>query len=321
MTLPMPLPCSMPLTWPLRRAALAPAVLLAVLLVGLFATGCASVPAPGPAGPGMTPTATALAPARTPGDPWESWNRKVYAFNDAVDNAVIKPVAQAYEAVVPSLVRTGVRNVLGNIRDVWSAANQFLQGKGQYGFEMGMRVVANTFFGLGGLLDPATEMGLEKRPEDFGQTLGRWGVGSGPYLVLPVIGPSTVRDAAGFLLDRRTSPAALPPTAGGQYSVLAVEVVDTRSRLLSAGKLLDQVALDRYSFLRDAYLAQRRDALYDGAPPMETFDEDPGDGPAKSPAAGVRPARAAAPAAPVGARVGAALGASAPASAASSPTP
>jgi phospholipid-binding lipoprotein MlaA len=203
-------------------------------------------------------------------------------------------VAQTYEKVVPSLVRTGVSNVLGNIRDVWSAANQLLQGKVQYGFEMGMRVVANTFFGLGGLLDPATEMGLVKRPEDFGQTLGRWGVGSGPYVVLPFVGPSTVRDTAGFLADRTVSPSSLPPTAGGQYSVLAVELVDTRAKLLSAGKLLDQVALDRYSFLRDAYLAQRRDAVYDGAPPMETFDEDPGDGPAKPAAAAAKPPAAAA---------------------------
>jgi phospholipid-binding lipoprotein MlaA len=274
---------SLLLTRPLRRVAGA----LAVLAV----TGCASVPATGPAGPGMTSAAVSNA---TPGDPWEAWNRKVYAFNDAIDNAVVKPVAQTYEKVVPQLVRTGVSNVLGNIRDVWSATNQFLQGKVQYGFEMGMRVVANTFFGLGGLLDPATEMGLVRRQEDFGQTLGRWGVGPGPYMVLPFVGPSTVRDTGGFLLDRQVSPSSLPPTAGGQYSVLAVELVDTRTRLLPAGKLLDQVALDRYSFLRDAYLSQRRDAVYDGAPPLETFDEDPGDGPAKPPAAPAPAASAAA---------------------------
>jgi phospholipid-binding lipoprotein MlaA len=192
-------------------------------------------------------------------------------------------------------VRTGVSNVLGNIRDVWSAANQFLQGKVKYGFEMGMRVVTNSVFGLGGLLDPATEMGLVKRPEDFGQTLGRWGLGNGPYVVLPLVGPSTLRDTAGFLVDRTVSPSSLPPTAGGQYSVLAVELVDTRTKLLSTTQLLDQVALDKYSFLRDAYLAQRRDALYDGAPPMETFEDDPGDGPAK-PAAGAASAPAGAPA-------------------------
>jgi phospholipid-binding lipoprotein MlaA len=267
----------------LRRLAGAAAV--------LALSACASAPTAGPAG--ASPAAT----AGTPGDPWEAWNRKVFAFNDAIDRAVVKPLAQSYETVVPSLVRTGVSNVLGNIRDVWSSANQFLQGKGQYGFEMGMRVVANTFFGLGGLLDPATEMGLVKRPEDFGQTLGRWGLASGPYLVLPVIGPSTVRDAGGFLLDRTASPSSLPPTAGGQYSVLAIEVIDTRTRLLSAGKLLDQVALDKYSFLRDAYLAQRRDAVYDGAAPLETFDEDPGDGPAKPAAAARAPAAAASAAA------------------------
>ncbi len=253
----------------------------------LALSACASVP---PAGPGMSPARTAA----TPGDPWEGWNRKVYAFNDAIDTAILKPVAQTYEKVVPSLVRTGVSNLLGNVRDVWSAANQLLQGKVQYGFEMGMRVVANTFFGLGGLLDPATEMGLIKRPEDFGQTLGRWGLGAGPYLVLPMVGPSTLRDTAGFLLDRTVSPSSLPPTAGGQYSVLAVELVDTRTKLLPAGKLLDQVALDKYSFLRDAYLAQRRDAVYDGAPPQEAFDEDPGDGPAKPSAAAASAAASAA---------------------------
>jgi phospholipid-binding lipoprotein MlaA len=264
----------------------------------LALAGCASVPATGtsaggPAGPGMSATAA----AGTPGDPWEAWNRKVYAFNDAIDNAVLKPVAQTYEKVVPSLVRIGISNVLGNIRDVWSAANQFLQGKGQYGFEMGMRVVTNTFFGLGGVLDPATEMGLVRRQEDFGQTLGRWGLGPGPYMVLPVIGPSSVRDTGGFLVDRQVSPSSLPPTAGGQYSVLAIELVDTRARLLSAGKLLDQVALDRYSFLRDAYLAQRRDAVYDGAPPLETFDEDPGNDPVKPAAAAAAGAKAPASAA------------------------
>jgi phospholipid-binding lipoprotein MlaA len=158
---------------------------------------------------------------------------------------------------------------------------------------MGMRVAANTFFGLGGLLDPATEMGLLKRPEDFGQTLGRWGVASGPYLVLPLLGSSTLRDTTGLLIDRQVGPSSLPPTAGGQYSVVAIEVIDVRTRLLPAGKLLDQVALDKYSFLRDAYLAQRRDALYDGAPPMETFEDDPGDGPAKPAAAAKAPAAAA----------------------------
>jgi len=268
----------------------------AVSLLLLVMGGCASVP--NAASAGVSVPAVALV-AATPGDPWENWNRKVYAFNDAIDTAVVKPVAQTYQKVVPSLVRTGISNVLGNIRDVWSAANQLLQGKVQYGLEMGMRVATNTFFGLGGLLDPATEMGLVKRPEDFGQTLGVWGMPSGPFMMLPLLGPSNVRDTAGVVLDRATAPSTLPPTTGGKVAVTGVELVDTRTRLLSAGALLDQVALDKYSFLRDAYLAQRRDAIYDGAPPMETFEDEPADAPAAKPgAAAAKPTAAAAAAAP-----------------------
>lgn len=280
---------------PAARGWASAVALAAALMLG----GCASGPGQSPAGSATgastsiasTSVANTSAPAVNPVDPWERWNRQVYAFNDTVDTALVRPVAKSYEAVLPALVRSGIGNALGNIRDVWSAANQVLQGKVQFGLEMGLRVAVNSTIGLGGLLDPATEMGLVKRPEDFGQTLGRWGLPSGPFVMLPLVGPSTVRDTAGFLLDRRTAPAALPPSASGQYGVLAVELVDGRARLLSAGRLLDQVALDRYSFLRDGYLAQRRDALYDGAPPLETFDDDPGaDAPAqpaaRPPAAG-----------------------------------
>ena len=254
---------------------------VAITLLG----ACASVPAGAPA----------VATTTAPSDPWENWNRKVFAFNDALDAAVLKPVAETYRDVVPSLVRTGVSNVLGNIYDVWSAANQLLQGKVQQGLEMGMRVVTNTVIGLGGLLDPASEMGLTRRSEDFGQTLGRWGLGSGPYLMLPLLGPSTVRDTAGMLVDRQVAPASLPDTTAGRYGVTAIELVNTRTALLSTGQLVDQVALDRYSFIRDAYLARRRDALYDGAPPMETFDDEPAD-PAPTPTPASRPASAAQPA-------------------------
>ena len=125
--------------------------------------------------------------AASPSDPWENWNRKVYAFHDAIDEAVLKPVAEAYRKVLPELVRAGISNVFGNIADVWSAVNHLLQGKIHFGLDMGMRVAANTLFGLGGLLDPASEMGLKRRQEDFGETLGRWGVGPGPYLVLPLL--------------------------------------------------------------------------------------------------------------------------------------
>ncbi len=231
-------------------------------------------------------------------DPWENWNRKVFSFNEAVDENFLKPVAQAYRDVVPSFVRTGVTNVLNNIYDVWSTANHFLQGKVQSGLEMGMRVLTNTVFGVGGLVDPATEIGLTRRTEDFGQTLGRWGVGSGPFVVLPLLGPSTVRDTAGFLVDRRAAPSRLPDTDTGSYSVLATELVNTRANLLSTGSLVDQVALDKYSFIRDAYLARRRDALYDGAPPTNAFQYDESDSPpaAATPAAASATTSASAPA-------------------------
>lgn len=265
----------MSLQRPLRRESrqrLQQAGSTMLLLTALvLLSGCASVPAGGKAS------------APIPADPWEGWNRKVYGFNDKVDEVVLKPVATAYRDVVPEFIRTGVTNVLGNVGDAWSAANQLLQGKVQVSLEMGMRVLTNSVFGLGGLLDPATPLGLTKRSEDFGQTLGTWGMGSGPFLVLPLLGPSTLRDTAGLLVDRQTSASRLASTAGGQYGVTALEVVNLRANLLSTTRLLDQVALDRYSFVRDAYLARRRDALYDGAPPMEAFDDEEAD-PATPPA-------------------------------------
>lgn len=253
--------------------------LLAALLSLLGA--CATVP------PGTSAAAGAAPAIANPTDPWESFNRKVYAFNDAIDEAVLKPVATAYRDVVPQIVRTGVSNVLGNLGDVWSAANHLLQGKLQVGLEMGMRVLSNTFFGLGGLLDPATEMGLTKRHEDFGQTLGRWGVGTGPYLVLPFLGPSTLRDSAGLAVDRTAYGSMLTLPWKEESGLAVLELLSVRASLLSASQLLDQVALDRYSFLRDAYLARRRDAVYDGAAPMEVFEDD----------AALPPAKPAAPAA------------------------
>jgi len=247
-----------------------------------------------PALPVLSGCAT-LADNATPGqkaDPFEGWNRKVYAFNETVDAAVLKPVAETYRDVVPRLVRTGVDNVLGNIGDVWSAANQLLQGKLQLGVEMGMRVLTNTVFGLGGLLDPATEVGLTRRSEDFGQTLGVWGVGSGPFIMLPLLGPSTVRDTTGLVLDREASAAEIPNTSSGQTAVTVLEVVNLRTKLLSTTDLLDQVALDKYSFTRGAYLARRRDQLYGGAPPMDIFDDQ--DFEDEAPAAPAIPASASA---------------------------
>lgn len=252
-----------------RARALVPACAVALVL-----GGCASAP---PATPGAAADAGASAAppmGANPADPWEAWNRKVFAFNDALDDAVLKPVAQTYRDVVPQLVRTGVDNVLGNIGDAWSMVNHLLQGKLQTGVEMGIRFVTNTVFGLGGVLDPATEMRLLRRPQDFGITLGHWGVGPGPYMVLPLFGPRTVRDTFGLATDSLFDPARLPETATGRWSVLALEVVNTRANLLATTQLLAEAALDRYSFARDAYLARRLDAVYDGAPPMEQFDDD-----------------------------------------------
>ena len=253
------------------------------LLALALATGCASVPAGAPVADQI--------------DPWESFNRKVFAFNDAVDTALLVPLATAYRDVLPELVRTGIGNVLGNIRDVWSAANHLLQGKLQTGLEMGMRVATNTVFGLGGLFDPATQAGLTRRPEDFGQTLGRWGVGNGPYLVLPLFGPSTLRDGVGFLVDGKANARLLPIDDLERYAVYSLYFIDLRASLLSTTQLLDTIALDKYSFVRDAYLQLRRDAVYDGAPPMETFDDEPADAaPAATPAS--KPASAPAQPAP-----------------------
>jgi len=260
---------------PLGRRSLATLALVSL-------AGCATAPTGG---------------AGVSNDPWESWNRKVFSFNDSLDRAVLKPVAETYRDVVPSFVRTGIDNVLGNLHDIWSTANHFLQGKFQVGLEMGMRVLTNTILGAGGLMDAATEMGLTRRQEDFGQTLGVWGLADGPYLVLPLMGPSTIRDTAGLLVDRRVaSPSRLPETTAGSYTVTAMELLNTRTNLLSAGALVDQVALDKYTFIRDAYLARRRDALYDGAPPMDTFDDEPPD--VKPVAPPVAPAASAATTAP-----------------------
>ncbi len=241
--------------------------------LGLFG-GCATAPAGSSAAPSSTAAAPARPVLRSRADPWENLNRKIFAFNEAVDEAVLMPVAKAYKAVVPDLVREGFDNVLGNVSDIWSAVNLFLQGKPKVGADMVMRVGANTVFGLGGLLDPASEMGLERDYEDFGQTLGRWGVPSGPYLVLPFLGPRTVRDGLAYPLDRVTSLASLAGDGANMYSMTALELIHTRAGLLASGALLNQIALDRYVFVREAYLAKRRNDIYDGNPP-EVPDDDP----------------------------------------------
>lgn len=210
-------------------------------------------------------------------DPLEPFNRKMFAFNDSLDTYALKPVATAYQKVVPSPVRTGVHNFFGNFSDAWSAVNQLLQGKLDASARMTFRVVTNTFLGLGGVLDPATRLGLERQSEDLGQTFGRWGIGPGPYLVLPLFGPSDIRDAVALPADDYVTPALLVPSTWQKVGVDAVGVVDQRAGLLGASQMLDDIALDRYTFLRDAYVSRRRSLVYDGNPPDVPDPDDDDD--------------------------------------------
>lgn len=211
-----------------------------------------------------------VAAQQPPNDPLEGLNRGVMVFNDGIDNAVLKPVAEGYRKVVPSFVQTAVGNFFGNLGDGWSAINHLLQGKPEPALNMTLRMAVNSTFGLGGLLDVASEAGLERQAEDLGQTLGVWGVPTGPYLVLPLLGPSTLRDSLGVAasMSARTSPQYTDDTSTANVALL-LNVVHTRAGLLGASRLLDDIALDRYSFLRDAYLARRKNQVYDGNPPEE----------------------------------------------------
>ena len=235
------------------------AVLLAVGLV-LTSTGCAVV------------NQARMSPGQKL-DPWENWNRKVFAFNESLDVAILKPVAQAYSNVVPSMVRTGVSNFFGNFTDAWSAVNNLLQGKIEKSLSDIFRVTTNTTFGLLGLLDVAAEMGLERQSEDLGQTLGHWGVGAGAYIVWPLLGPSTVRESFALPFDRAWSPAFATSNSADSLGVTGLQLVNTRAGLLAAGNMLDDIALDKYTFLRDAYLQRRRSLVYDGEE-KETEDPD-----------------------------------------------
>ena len=222
-----------------------------VIMLTLVLSGCA-------AGPGANPR-----------DPLEPFNRGVYQFNDAVDRAVLKPVATAYHDGVPSLVRTGVNNFFGNLDDAWSFVNNTLQLKGQAAGDSFFRFGVNTTLGLGGVLDVASEMKIEKHTKDFGHTLGFWGVKPGPYLVLPLLGPSTVRDALARTVDSQGDMVSGLSDIPTRNSLTVVRAVDARAELLPATAMLDQVALDKYSFSRDAYLQRRRSAIFDGNPPEE----------------------------------------------------
>lgn len=205
------------------------------------------------------------------GDPWESLNRQTFAFNEVVDAAAIKPAAQVYQAMVPGLVRRGVGNVFGNIGDAWTTVNLFLQAKPASGLNMGMRTLVNSILGIGGLFDVAEEAGLDRfTSEDLGQTLGFWGIQSGPYLVLPFLGPSTLRDTAGRALEMNDSPVGrVWHEPRDRNPALALQLLDTRANLLNAGRVFDEIALDKYVLMRDAFLSRRRSLIYDGEPPED----------------------------------------------------
>lgn len=208
-------------------------------------------------------------------DPLEPWNRQVFRFNDAVDRAVLQPVATTYKKVTPQPIRTGVRNFFANLKDGWSVVNNALQFKGQNAADSLSRFGINTFLGLGGVLDIASELGIERHSKDFGHTLGYWGVPAGPYLVLPLLGPSTLRDTAALPVDATGNLVSQLPEESVRNSLLVVRVVDTRANLLGASAMLEEVALDRYSFARDSYLQYRRNAIYEGNPPeSDDFGDD-----------------------------------------------
>ena len=209
-----------------------------------------------------------------PDDPLEGYNRAMFSFNEQVDKVVVKPAAQAYEFVLPSFVRTGVGNFLGNLEDPWIGVNNLLQGKGADGMSDLMRFFVNSTFGLLGVLDVATEMGLPKHNEDLGQTLGSWGVGEGAYIVLPFFGPRTVRDTAALPADWAGQNPLQVDHVPTLNSYTALRVTHTRSTFLGTEKTVDEATIDKYAYTRDFYLEQRRYKVSDGKVTREYEDFD-----------------------------------------------
>ncbi|MBE2243589.1 MAG: VacJ family lipoprotein [Burkholderiaceae bacterium] len=264
-----------------------------LLLVALFVaigSGCATLP------PDATPVQRA--------DPFEEWNRKVFDFNDDLDKAILKPIATVYAEIFPPVVRRGVDNFYANLLDPWSAVNSLLQGKPFRALQSAFRFAVNSTFGILGIIDVAADMDIDRQPEDFGQTLGVWGAEPGAYLVWPFIGSSTVRDSIALPLDYLASPMNLLNDGATPIAIWSLRVVNTRAQLLDASNLIDQIALDRYAFIRDAYLQRRGSLIRDGLeePPYDpTQDEaepEPPAAPASAPSAASAPAAAASAPAP-----------------------
>ena len=218
--------------------------------------------------------ATVSGPA-DPRDPFERYNRAMYQFNDSLDKAVIKPIAKGYVAVVPEPVNKGITNFFDNLGDVVVLINNVLQLKLTQAASDTGRVIVNSTIGLLGIIDVATPIGLRKHNEDFGQTLGRWGIGSGPYLVLPFFGPSSPRDGIGLYVDYSQFNLTTNRVEDNstRNALLITDAIDTRAGLLPASRLLETAALDPYTFTREAYLQRRRYLVYDGNPPLEEFED------------------------------------------------
>ncbi len=232
---------------------------------------------------GCATVATSQAGPGNPRDPWENWNRNVFAFNEVLDDYVLAPVAKGYEKVTPRFFRQGVKNFFNNFADVWSAVNNVLQGKGERAFTDVVRVGTNTVLGIGGLFDIASEAGIEPTFEDFGQTLGHWGLAPGPYVVWPLFGPSNVRESFALPLDRGVSPMLAVRDDKVQWGLGALQIINVRAELLGASRFLDDAGLDKYSFVRDAYLQRRRNLVFDGDPPEEPSPAEPAEPAATEP--------------------------------------
>jgi phospholipid-binding lipoprotein MlaA len=257
------------------RAARILAALIVALTLGALG-GCASVAHPNPR------------------DPWEGFNRRSYEFNEGVDRVVLKPAATWYREKVPPLLRTGVSNFFGNLSDAWSAVNSLLQFRLQDAEENLARFQINTTFGILGIFDVASDLNIDRHREDFGQTLGRWGVPAGPYVVLPLLGPSTLRDTAALPVDYRYDPVRFIKPEVTRDLTATLRVVDTRANLIRVSNVLEEVSLDKYSFTRDAHLQRRRaevlDREEDREVPPPLPDESLEPAPASAPATPATPA-------------------------------
>ncbi len=214
-------------------------------------------------------TGCAIRPNAHPHDPWEPYNRNVAAFNDEIDAVIAKPLATAYQESVPDLVKTAIHNFFSNLTDPWTAINSMLQLKPQAAVESAFRFGVNTLIGLGGILDIASEMHIEKHKSDLGHTLGYWGIGSGPYLVIPLLGPSTFRDTIASTLIAKSDLILQLDKASKRNALYGLRLLDQRANVLRNTNVLEAVALDKYTFTRDIFLQLRRNEIFDDTPPEE----------------------------------------------------